>query len=41
MFCVYKHTAQAQIQTGVHHVLEVCKRLRKSAGGYIWRFKEE
>ena len=37
----YDNPYQAQIQTGAKHVLECCKGLRKTAGGYHWKYKEE
>lgn len=36
----YANPYQAQVRTGASHVLEACKGLRKSAGGYVWKFKE-
>ena len=35
----YANSYQAQLQTGILHIHEVCKGLRKSVGGYIWRYK--
>lgn len=37
----YSNSYQAHVQTRISHVLECCKHQRKSAGGYIWRFKNE
>lgn len=35
----YANSYQAQLQTGILHIHEVCKGMRKSSGGYIWRYK--
>lgn len=37
----YKSSAEAARQTGVKHVHCAAKGARKSAGGYIWKFKNE
>lgn len=39
----YISAGQAEEKTGVHHssINMVCNKQRKTAGGFIWRFKEE
>lgn len=32
---------EATRQTGIFHIVDVCKGIRKSAGGYFWKFKDE
>lgn len=38
----YPSTAEAERQTGINNskICQVCKGKRKSAGGYIWKYKE-
>ena len=36
----YANPYQAQRQTGILHIQEVCKGIRKSVGGYVWKYKE-
>lgn len=35
----YSNCYQAQLQTGILHIRETCIGNRKTAGGYIWRYK--
>lgn len=39
----YPSTREAERQTGVHHVVisDCCNGKQKSAGGYVWRYKED
>lgn len=37
----YANAYQAEVQTNIRHVLECCKKRRKSAGGYLWEFKNK
>lgn len=37
----YANAYQASVQTGVSHILECCKGLRKTAGGYRWVFMRQ
>ena len=32
---------EAERQTHISHIGDVCKKIRKTAGGYIWKFKDE
>lgn len=38
----YKSTQEASRQTGINqsHISDVCNGKRKSAGGYVWKYKE-
>ena len=38
----YPSTREAERKTGIHqqHICRVCKGKRNSAGGYLWRYKE-
>lgn len=36
----YKSITDAQKDTGVWHISSVCRGCRKSAGGFLWRYKE-
>lgn len=37
----YRSLTVAQVATGIHnaHISKVCHSIRKTAGGYIWKFK--
>lgn len=37
----YYSTQEAKAKTGVLHIAECCNGKRKSAGGYLWKYKEE
>ncbi|WP_411268462.1 NUMOD4 domain-containing protein [Macrococcus capreoli] len=36
----YSSISDAQKDTGVRHISSVCRGCRKSAGGFLWRYKE-
>lgn len=37
----YCSTQEAKAKTGASHIAECCNGKRKSAGGYLWKYKEE
>lgn len=36
----YANPYQAELQTGIRHIREVALGMRKSSGGYLWRYTE-
>lgn len=38
---VWKSIAIAQRELKIGHISQACRGIRKSAGGYIWRYKED
>ena len=36
----YPSAMDAERQTGVKHISKVCRGERKSAGGFIWKYKK-
>ena len=41
LICEYQSIADAKRKTKIYHIDQVLSRHRKTAGGYIWKYKEE
>lgn len=38
---IFDNCYQAQLATGILHIREACIKSRKSAGGFVWKYKDE